>query len=113
MEQLIASGSVVRGWFGVETQDLTRTLAESFGIASASGALVSAVVRSGPADQGGVRPGDVLVAIDGRPIADSSALLNSVAALKPGASAAVTLVRERKELKLSVKVCTRPARRRG
>ena len=113
MDQLIASGRVVRGWLGVETQDLTRTLAESFGIGPAGGALIAGVVRGGPAEDGGMRPGDVVVAIEGRPIGDSSALLNAVAALKPGSSAAVALVRERREMKVTVKVGTRPARRRG
>ena len=113
MDQLIAYGKVVRGWLGVETQDLTRTLAESFGIGPAGGALIAGVVRGGPAEEGGIRPGDVVVAIEGKPVGDSSALLNVVAALKPGSSAAVTLVRERKELKVTVKVGTRPARRRG
>jgi serine protease DegQ len=113
MDQLIAYGKVVRGWLGVETQDLTRTLAESFGIGPAGGALIAGVVRGGPAEEGGMRPGDVVVAIEGKPVGDSSALLNAVAALKPGSSAAVTLVRERKELKVTVKVGTRPARRRG
>jgi serine protease DegQ len=104
---------VVRGWLGVETQDLTRTLAESFGIGAGGGALVAGVVRGGPADEGGMRPGDVVVAIEGKPVSDTSALLNTVAALRPGSTAAVTLVRERKELKLSVKVGTRPVRRRS
>lgn len=113
MQQLIASGQVVRGWLGVETQDLNRTLAESFGVVAGGGALVSGIVRGGPAEAGGVQAGDVVVAIEGKPIRDSSALLNSVASIKPGSSAAVTLVRERKELKLMVKVGTRPVRRRS
>jgi serine protease DegQ len=113
MDQLIASGKVVRGWLGVETQDLSRSLAESFGLAGTSGALVAGVVRGGPAEEGGVRPGDVVTAIEGRAIADSNALLNTVAALKPGAATALTVLRERKEVKLTVRVGTRPTRRRG
>ncbi len=113
MDQLIATGQVVRGWLGVETQDLTRTLAESFGIGAGGGALVAGVVRGGPAEEGGMRPGDVVVAIEGKPVGDASALLNAVAGLKPGSTAAVTLVRERRELKVTVKVGTRPVRRRG
>lgn len=113
IEQLIASGTVVRGWLGVETQDLTRTLADTFGLPASTGALISGVVRRGPAAEGGVLPGDVLVAVEGRPIADSSALLNSVAALKPGSNASVTLLRDRKEVKVTIKIGTRPVRRRG
>jgi serine protease DegQ len=113
MDQLIASGQVVRGWLGVETQDLTRTLADSFGIGAGGGALVAGVVRGGPAESGGIRPGDVVVAIEGKPVGDASALLNSVAALKPGSNAAITVVRDRRETKLTVKVGTRPVRRRG
>jgi serine protease DegQ len=103
----------VRGWLGVETQDLTRTLAETFGIGAGGGALVAGVVRGGPAETGGMRPGDVVVAIEGTPIGDTSALLNTVAALRPGSNAAITVVRERKEVKVTVKVGTRPVRRRG
>ncbi|MBC7780768.1 MAG: trypsin-like peptidase domain-containing protein, partial [Proteobacteria bacterium] len=113
MDQLIGSGTVTRGWLGVETQDLNAKLVESFGLSGTSGALVSALVRGGPAEDGGVRPGDVLIAIEGKPIANSSALLNSIAALKPGSIAAVTLLRERKEVKLSVKIGTRPTRKRA
>jgi serine protease DegQ len=113
MDQLIANGQVVRGWLGVETQDLTRTLADSFGIGASGGALVAGVVRGGPAEGGGMRPGDVVIAIDGKPVGDAAALLNTVAGLKPGSNAGITLVRERKEMKLTVKVGTRPARRRG
>jgi serine protease DegQ len=61
MEQIIESGSVTRGWIGVEAQEITDELAESFGLPDTEGALIAGVVRSSPADRAGIRPGDVLL----------------------------------------------------
>jgi S1-C subfamily serine protease len=66
MEQIIQTGSVTRGWIGVEVQAITADLADSFGLPSADGTLISGVMRGSPADKAGVRPGDVLMAVDGR-----------------------------------------------
>jgi serine protease DegQ len=66
MEQIIANGSVTRGWVGIEVQDITPEIAESFGLKNTDGALIAGVLRGGPADRAGIRPGDVLVAVDGK-----------------------------------------------
>jgi serine protease DegQ len=59
-------GSVTRGWIGVEAQEITVDLAESFGLPDTSGALIAGVLRGSPADAGGIKPGDILLAVDGR-----------------------------------------------
>src|ERR1700704_929050 len=78
MEQIVRTGSVTRGWIGVEVQDISAELAESFKLGSTRGALVAGVLRGGPADKAGVKPGDVLVEIEGKPVTDPAAMLNLV-----------------------------------
>lgn len=109
MDQIIASGSVVRGWIGVEVQELTAELAESFKMGSTDGTLIAGVLRNGPADRAGVKPGDILIGVDDRPVTDSSSMLNLVAGLAPGRSARLQVTRNGKKLELSVTVGKRPA----
>ena len=113
MEQIVKEGGVTRGWVGVEVQDLTPELAESFNLKSAQGALIAGVLRGGPADSGGVRPGDILLAVNDQPVADSSSLLNLIAALKPGIESRLTVARKNQSLELRVKVDRRPAQQRS
>jgi len=108
MDSIIRTGKVVRGWVGVEPQDITPELAESFGIAQKSGAIVAGVLRGGPADRAGIRPGDILVAVDGKPVTDTVSLLNLIAQLKPGNKAVLDLVRAGKQISVEVAVGTRP-----
>jgi len=108
MEQIIKSGSVTRGWVGVEVQDLSPELAESFSLKSAEGALIAGVLKGGPADVGGIRPGDILLAVNGRTVADSASLLNLIAALKPGEDAQLTVARKQQTLNLKIQVGRRP-----
>lgn len=111
MEQIIKSGSVTRGWVGVEVQDLTPELAESFNLPDVEGALIAGVLKGGPADSGGVRPGDILLAVNGQKVADSASLLNLIAELKPGASARLTVARKQQTFDLKVEVGRRPMQR--
>ncbi len=111
MEQIIREGSVTRGWVGIEVQDLTPELAESFNLKKTHGALIAGVLKGGPADRGGVRPGDVLLAVNGKSVDDSSSLLNLIAALKPGESAHLTVARKQQSLDLTVQAGRRPAQR--
>jgi serine protease DegQ len=111
MEQIIREGGVTRGWVGIEVQDLTPELAESFNLRNARGALIAGVLKNGPADNSGVRPGDVLLAVNGKPVTDSSSLLNLIAALKPGESARLTVARKQQTLDLTVQAGRRPAQR--
>lgn len=92
--QLKASGRVSRGRMGVVIQEVTKELAESFGLAKAQGALVSAVEKGGPAEKAGIEAGDVILRFDGKPINASSALPRTVAATRPGSKVAVNLWRK-------------------
>ncbi|MDY7511011.1 Do family serine endopeptidase [Ralstonia wenshanensis] len=108
MESIISTGSVVRGWIGVEPQDVTPEIAESFGLSRKDGALIAAVVQGGPADKAGLRPGDILTSVNSEPILDTTALLNSIAQLQPGAEAKVTVSRKGKAVELTIVVGKRP-----
>ncbi|MBT0962649.1 Do family serine endopeptidase [Denitromonas iodatirespirans] len=108
MDQIIRTGRVTRGWIGVEIQDITQELAESFGLPDTKGALIAGVMRGGPADKGGIQPGDVLVAIEAQAIPDPQRMLELVAALPPGASARFLVRRKGRELELPVKIGRRP-----
>src|SRR5512147_2061134 len=91
MEQIIKTGTVTRGWIGVELAPVTPALAESFNLGTTEGAIINGVLTGGPADRAGVKPGDVLVAIDGRPIVDAQSVLNSVTSIAPGSTAQMKL----------------------
>jgi len=108
-ESIIAKGSVVRGWIGVEAQEITRELAESFKLPGTEGALIANVIAGGPAARAGVKSGDVLRAIDGKRVGNPGEMLNLVAALAPGQSSKLTLWRAGQELVLTIEVGTRPA----
>jgi serine protease DegQ len=108
MEQIIQNGSVTRGWIGVAVQDLTPDLAESFRLRDPHGVLISEIVRNAPADQAGIKPGDILVNVDGKEITDSSSMLETIAALPPGKVALFKLLRNQSEIVVQVKVGKRP-----
>jgi serine protease DegQ len=109
MEQIIAEGSVTRGFIGINPQDVTPDLAESLKLKAARGALVAQVNRGGPADKGGLKTGDVIVSVDGKPIQDSIAAMASIAAIKPGTNARFTIIRNQQDMELTVNVGKRPA----
>lgn len=111
MEQIIKTGSVTRGWVGIEVQDLTPELADSFGLKNAEGALIAGVLKGGPAEVGGVRPGDILLSVNSKTVVDSSSLLNLIADLNPGASAQLKVARKQKQLELKIQVERRPIQR--
>jgi Do/DeqQ family serine protease len=108
LEQIVKTGAVTRGWIGVEVQELTPALAESFRLGGQRGALIAGVLRGGPADKAGVRPGDVLVEIQGKPVPDPAAMLNLVAALEPGSAAKMKLRRQGQDVDATVNVGRRP-----
>ena len=108
MEQIIRDGGVTRGWVGIEVQDLSPELAESFDLSATEGALIAGVLKGGPADRGGVKPGDVLLNVNGKAVEDSSSLLNLIAALKPGEQAMLAVSRKKQTMEFSVKVEKRP-----
>ncbi|MBW7901560.1 MAG: trypsin-like peptidase domain-containing protein [Rhodocyclaceae bacterium] len=108
MEQIIQTGGVTRGWIGVEAQEITPELAENFGLPDTDGALIAGVVRGSPADGGGIRPGDVLLAVDGKPVRDPQGMLDLIAALKPGETVPFKLRRDKTILDAPVKIGKRP-----
>jgi len=108
LEQIVSTGQVTRGWVGVEIQEITPELAESFGLADPSGALIAGVLRGSPAEHAGIRPGDVLIGVDGRSVRDTKSMLEMVAALPPGKVARFRVRRATGELDLEVEVGRRP-----
>jgi serine protease DegQ len=110
MEQIIETGSVTRGWFGVDVADISPELAESLGLKGTRGAIVGAIERGSPAEKGGIRLGDVIVAIDGRVVPDVSSALNAIAEMAPGRTVPVKLVRRNQELSVDVTVGKRRPR---
>ncbi|MBP6355475.1 MAG: Do family serine endopeptidase [Nitrosomonas sp.] len=108
MEQIIQSGGVIRGWLGVSMQDMTEELAESFNLDHAVGTLIASVLREGPADKAGIKPGDILIAVNGKSVKNSAEMLNLVAALPPGETVTVTVIRNKQEKSIPVKVGVRP-----
>ncbi|MDB5749367.1 MAG: 2-alkenal reductase [Massilia sp.] len=108
LESIIKHGQVVRGWIGIESQDITPELADSFGLARKSGAIIAGVVRNSPADRAGVRPGDILLAVEGKTITNTGEMLKLIAGLAPGAKARLKLMRQNRESTVSVTVGKRP-----
>jgi len=108
MEQIIQKGSVTRGWVGVGVQDITKELAESFKLPGTKGVLISQVQPGGPAEQAGVKLGDVLIAVNDTPVADSVAMLNLIAALEPGVHARLKILRRQATKEVTVTVGRRP-----
>jgi Do/DeqQ family serine protease len=108
MEQIIEKGSVTRGWIGVGVQDINKEVAESFKLPTAKGVLITQIERGSPADKAGVKLGDVLVAVNDKPVGDTTTMLNLVAALRPGEQARVRVARNQEETELTVTIGRRP-----
>ena len=100
MEQLLRDGKVRRGWIGVEPRDLSAELAESLNLAVRQGVLITGVLQNGPAAQGGLRPGDVVVQVGDRPVRNVGELFGAVAALPPEQDAVVVAQRGDEQLRL-------------
>ena len=113
MEQIIETGTVTRGWFGIEVADITVEAAKSLGLKVTHGAIVGAIERGSPAEKSGIKLGDVIEAVDGRPVADTSATLNAIAAMPPGQSVPVKILRRDRELQVEVIVGKRKPRPQG
>jgi serine protease Do len=103
-DQLVKTGRVVRGRIGVTVQNVDASLAESFGLDRARGALVSSVEKGGPAQRAGVRPGDVILQVDAQPIDRTSELSNYIARRTPGEDSTLTVWRAGKEEKIKVRI---------
>ncbi|MCB1700708.1 MAG: DegQ family serine endoprotease [Halioglobus sp.] len=104
VEQLKNDGRVTRGWLGVTIQDVDKNLAESFGLERPRGALVSQVAKDSPAEKSGLESGDIILAFDGTEIATSSDLPHVVGLVAPESVVPVEVMRDRKRMKMKVKV---------
>jgi Do/DeqQ family serine protease len=108
MEQIVKSGGVTRGWVGIEVQEITPELAESFKLSATQGALIAGVMRGSPADKAGIKPGDVLIQVTGKPVKDAQVMLELIAALEPGKTASFGLKREGRDVTVEVTIGKRP-----
>jgi serine protease Do len=104
--QLVSTGKVTRGRIGVQIQPVNAQFADSFGLDRPRGALVGQVLSGGPAEKAGVKAGDIILSVDGRPVERSDQLPSMVAGIAPGKDAKVEVWRERASKTLSVKVGT-------
>ena len=87
LDGIVKDGQVTRGWIGVEPNELTPELAQTFGVAAQQGVIITGVLQNGPAAKGGMRPGDVVTRVASQDIRNVPELLSTVAALKPGTTA--------------------------
>ncbi|OIR04870.1 putative periplasmic serine endoprotease DegP-like precursor [mine drainage metagenome] len=108
IEQIVTKGNVTRGWIGIEAQDITPELAESFKLKEPQGALIAGVLSGGPADKAGLRAGDILLEIEGKRVTDSSSMLNLIAVLKPNKLATIKISRAEKLMSVPILIAKRP-----
>ena len=111
MQDLIQHGRVIRGWLGIEIQELTPSLAESFGLKNMQGLIIAGVFRNGPAHLAGLKPGDIMLSMDDNPILDGRDSMAQIARLKPAQKIQVEVLRDGEQLNLSVEVGERPPSR--
>jgi Do/DeqQ family serine protease len=109
LDAIVRDGRVTRGWIGVEPQELNAELIQAFNIRPQEGVIVTGVLQDGPAAKAGIRPGDVITSVAGRPVRNVSELLGAVAALKPGEPASLGLSRRDDRLDLAITPGIRPA----
>jgi serine protease Do len=109
MEQLTASGKVVRGYIGVRFQDISPALAEQFKLPTNHGALVTEVISGEPAAKAGMMEGDVLTQLDGKPVVDERHLRLAIANVAPGTKVSAEIIRDGKSLSLNLAVAARPS----
>ena len=108
MDQIRRNGTVVRGYIGVEPQDVTPELAQAFKLPRSDGAIIAGVMRGGPADKAGVRTGDILIRVDERPITNTATMLNVIAQIEPGTTGRFVFVRDGRQIELPITVGRRP-----
>ncbi|MFZ3119271.1 MAG: Do family serine endopeptidase [Variovorax sp.] len=105
---IVKEGKVTRGWIGVEPNDLSPELAETFGVKANAGVIITGVLQNGPAAQAGIRPGDVITNVDDKKVDNVQQLLTAVAGLKPGSESRFALQRGTDKMELNVVPGLRP-----
>lgn len=103
-DQLVKNGKVTRGRIGVVIQSVTQDLAESFGMKTPKGAIVSQVEKDGPAAKAGLQEGDIITAVNGKAIDDSVDMPVIIGSMAPGSIAKLSIIRNNKDMTLDVKV---------
>jgi len=102
MEDIIYNGKVTRGWLGVQIQDVNEAMRGALGLGARKGVLIADVFKDQPADKAGIRRGDVVLSVDGKPVETSNDLKNTVANIAPGTKTPVVVFRNGKEVTLTV-----------
>lgn len=110
LQDLKTKGKVTRGWLGVSVQDVTEDIAKSMKIKNPKGALISEVFKGDPADKAGLKPGDIVTEINGKPVRDTHELLLMIAAFHVGDTINITIIRDGHEMVLPIKVAERAER---
>lgn len=108
MTDIVREGSVVRGWLGVEVQDLTPQLAASFGYKGGNGLVIAGLLRNGPAHKAGMQPGDIVTAVEGQKVVNSQSAMNKIAQKRPGERISLTVFRKGRSYQLNAEVGRRP-----
>ncbi len=120
LEGIVKDGQVTRGWIGVEPNELSAELAETFGLKvptsggtlAVQGVIITGVLQNGPAAVSGIRPGDIITSVGGQSVATVPELLSKVAALKPGTATKFSLIRRNDKVEVGVVPDVRPKTRR-
>ncbi len=112
LDSIVRDGKVTRGWIGVEPNDLTPELAETFGVKADEGVIITGVLQNGPAADAGIRPGDVITQVGDKPVRHVQELLTAVAALTPGTASPLQVKRGDSTVTIAVTPGTRPANSR-
>jgi len=112
LEGIVKDGQVTRGWIGVEPNELSPELAETFGVKAKEGVIITGVLQNGPAATAGIKPGDVIVSVADKSVGNVSELLTHVAALKPGTASKFSVLRRDDKIELNVTPGVRPKPRR-
>ncbi|MGD9603107.1 MAG: DegQ family serine endoprotease [Gammaproteobacteria bacterium] len=109
MEQLVKFGQVNRGFLGAEMQNLTPDLAAAFGLPEAAGAVLVNILPASPAEKAGLRAGDVVIAVNGKPVRDASDLRNQVGLMRVGDPVSLEILRDGKRQRVNAVIGERTA----
>ena len=108
LNQIVRTGTVTRGYIGVEQQNITEELASAFDLPQKDGVIIAGIVKDGPADKAGLKVGDILLKLDDKKIADTTQMLNQIAAYAPGEKKSVELLRDGKKESITIEIGVRP-----
>lgn len=108
LNQIVRTGTVTRGYIGVEQQNITEELATAFDLPQKDGVIIAGIVKDGPADKAGLKVGDILLKLDDEKITDTTQMLNQIAGYPPGEKKSIELLREGKKESLTIEIGVRP-----